>query len=200
MNVAKSKTTKAKAPKADDPISLERSLMFATGVKMTKNEDRQEFLARLAKAGQKLDEAQWNNLSEQTCDWINEANKAKAGQIAEPDVDEDAPGAGAADEKPVKKAKAAKQAKANSGGVKKAARVLEVFWRDLGQKPEDVAKVLEKEDGDRASDSTISVMRSSFFRDIKFLIAQGVVAKKYAPPSGRSKPTPKKKNRPPVGE
>ena len=191
--MAKSKTTKAKAPKADGPISLERSLMFATGVKMTKNEDRQEFLARLAKAGQKLDEAQWNNLSEQTCDWINEANKAKAGQIAEPDVDEGAPGAEAADEKPAGKAKGgtkpAKAGKANGGGLKKAARVLEVFWRDLGQKPEDVAKVLEKEDGDRASDSTISVMRSSFFRDIKFLIAQGVVAKKYAPPSGRSKPT-----------
>src|SRR3990167_9482121 len=99
MNVAKSKTTKAKAPKADGPISLERSLMFATGVKMTKNEDRQEFLARLAKAGQKLGEAQWDSLSEQACDWINKANKADVGEIVEPD-DEDAPEAEAADEKP----------------------------------------------------------------------------------------------------
>ena len=54
---------------------IERELQKATQVKAKKGEGRQEFLAKIAQAADKLEDTDFDGLSEGAQEWVNEANE-----------------------------------------------------------------------------------------------------------------------------
>jgi hypothetical protein len=71
---------------------IEKELLAATGLRMSKSEKRQVFLTRLMRAASKLEDEPWEALSKEAQDWCNDAITAfKNGQEVPDFVPPEAP-------------------------------------------------------------------------------------------------------------
>lgn len=159
---------------------IEAELLEATGLKPKKNENRQEYLARLCRAGAKLPDDVWEGVTKPSQDWNNDAAVSlKEGKsIADfSDTDEDTVGEEVDEEEADEPAPKAKKAKANGQKEAKSEKeklpphpasvrkvsACHTIKKMVVKKPTiTVAELSEKlkEDGLKVSDVTIATLRS----------------------------------------
>ena len=163
--------------------AIEKELVKVTGLKKKKGEKDQKWLARLAKAAAGLDEEVWEELDEDTQEWVNAATTAlndkddipafdalededddedddSDDEDEDDDEDDEDEDEDDEDEKPAPKAKPKAKAKASDKpkrkpGAGKAYRAIMLGRDTLGDK-EDMASILEeiREDGYTLSENS----------------------------------------------
>lgn len=159
--------------------AIEKELLEATGLKPKKNENRQEYLARLCRAGAKLPDDVWEGVTKPAQDWNNDAAiSLKEGKsiVDFPDMEEEGdPTDDEIDaEEPAPKAKKAKanghkEAKPEKeklpphpASVRKVSACHTIKKMVVKKPTITVAELSEKlkEDGLKVSDVTIATLRS----------------------------------------
>ena len=104
-------------------MTIEEELLKVTGLKNKKGESEQEYLERLLKECQQLDDKEWGSLTEAATDWVNAASKtfnAKEDIVGFPDPEAEETGDDEAEEKEAPRGRRSRDAdedeKPKSGG------------------------------------------------------------------------------------
>lgn len=149
--------------------AIEKELLAVTKLKLKKDEDRQDYLARLCKAVAKIKDPEWEALSSEAQEWNNDAaeavrasanivdfpDTAKPAPKPEPEVDEEDD-----EEAPAKPPKAAKAAPKTSGKRASACHTIKML---VAKNPSisvaDLSTKL-KDSSLKVSDVTVATLRS----------------------------------------
>lgn len=147
--------------------AIEKELLAVTKLKSKKDEDRQDYLARLCKAVAKIKDPEWEALSSEAQEWNNDAAEAvraaanivdfpdAAKSAPKPEVDEEDD-----EEAPAKPAKAAKAPPKTSGKRASACHTIKML---VAKNPSisvaDLSTKL-KDSSLKVSDVTVATLRS----------------------------------------